>query len=103
MPYAAKSATSKLIIGKEGNYNYVGDIRSHQFKINAGAASANTFFNSDRTAVQLDSAGKVLGVTLNFTCAQCHSKGGITPHGLPPATEYTFDELKIFAPQVHAR
>ncbi|MCX5895679.1 MAG: hypothetical protein NTZ51_07615 [Proteobacteria bacterium] len=103
MPKAATLAVSRLIIGKEGNYNYVGDIRSHQFKINAAADSANAFFNTDRSAVQLDSNGKVPGLTLNFTCAQCHSKGGIMPHGLPAATEYSFDELKTFAPQVHAK
>ena len=44
MPYAAKLAVSKGIIGKEGNYAYVGDVRSHQFKINAAAASPNAFF-----------------------------------------------------------
>jgi hypothetical protein len=102
MPYAAKSAVSKGIIGKEGNYSYVGDVRSHQFKINAAAESPNAFFNPDRTAVQLDANGKVPGLTLNFVCQPCHSSGGIRPHLLPAATPYTFNELKVFAPQVHA-
>ena len=75
MPYAAKLAVSKDIIGKEGNYTYVGDVRSHQFKINAAAASPNAFFNADRTAVQLDANGKVPGLTVNFVCQPCHSPG----------------------------
>lgn len=102
MPRAAKSAVSKGIIGKEGNYAYVGDIRSHQFKINAAAGSPNAFLNTERTAVKLDNDGKALGLTLNLVCQPCHSTGGITPHGLPPATPYTFDELEGFATQVHA-
>jgi hypothetical protein len=102
MPYAGKLAVSKNIIGKEGNYMYVGDVRSHQFRINAVAASPNAFFTADRTAVQLDASGKVMGLTVNFVCQPCHSPGGIRPHGLPAATPYTFDELKQKAPLVHA-
>jgi hypothetical protein len=101
MPYAGKLAISRNIIGKEGNYLYVGDIRSHQFKINAAAASPNAFFTPDRTAVQLDANGKAPGLTVNFVCQPCHSPGGIRPHGLPAATPYTFDELKQKAPLVH--
>jgi len=103
MPYAAKLAVSKGIIGKEGNYAYVGDVRAHQFKINAAAESPNAFFNADRTAVQLDANGKAPGLTLNLVCQPCHSPGGLKPHGLPAATPYTFDELKQKATQVHAQ
>jgi hypothetical protein len=103
MPYAAKLAVSKGIIGKEGNYAYVGDVRSHQFKINAAAASPNVFYNPDRTAVQLDAEGKAPGLTVTLVCQPCHSPGGIKPHGLPAATPYTFDELKQKATQVHAQ
>lgn len=102
MPYAAKLAVSKGIIGKEGNYAYVGDVRSHQFKINTAAASPNAFYNTDRTAVQLDANGKVPGLTVTLVCQPCHSPGGIKPHGLPAATPYTFDELKQKALLVHA-
>ena len=101
MPFAVKSATKKEITGKDGSTILVGDLRAHIWKINADADSPDDFFTEDGKFVALDEEGKILGLTLDFVCQQCHSEEGITPRGLPAATPYTFDECKSFAPMIH--
>lgn len=101
MPYAVKSASSTSLKGADGTNISVGDMRAHIWKINVSSESPDEFFSSDGMAVVVDSDGKVPGLTVNFVCQQCHSEGGIRPHGLPAANPYGFEQLRGFATQVH--
>lgn len=99
MPNAVKAAYGYPIIGAEGNYAYVADQRSHQFKINT-ENNASEFFDKNKN-VRLDSNGKVLGLTLNLVCQPCHSANGLQPHGLPAAEPLTFLELQAKSSEIH--
>lgn len=99
MPQSVKVAFGYPIIGAEGNYAYVGDARSHQFKINT-EINASQFIDSNKN-VSLDSNGKTIGLPINLVCQPCHSTNGLQPHGLPAASPLPFAELQTQAKQVH--
>lgn len=100
MPYAGKAAYGYPIIGAEGSYAYVGDIRSHQFKLNI-AGLKNSFIDTTTKNVILDSQGKTPGITLDRVCQPCHSADGLQPHGLPAAPAIPFNTLQDNATLVH--
>jgi hypothetical protein len=100
MPYAGKSATGYPIIGAEGNYAYVGDIRSHQFKLRIDGKK-NDFIDINTKRVRLDAQGKTQGITLDLVCQPCHSANGLKPHGLPAAPAFDITKLTDYAKLVH--
>ena len=100
MPYAGRAAFGYPIIGAEGNYAYVGDIRSHQFKLRIDGKK-NDFININTKNVNLDAQGKTPGITLDLVCQPCHSANGLRLHGLPAAPAIAISQLQDNATQVH--
>ena len=101
MPYTGKLAHRHTIWDIRGDYVYMGDIRSHQFKISLDNETTD-MLTEDGSQVALNQDGSVRGVTVEEACQHCHSWENTIPPGMQPATKYTFTELQTFAPLVHA-
>jgi predicted CXXCH cytochrome family protein len=75
MPYATRSATSKIVGDSHGR---VGDMKTHIFRIDTNPVDYTAMFTSDMTSVQKDTVGRA-AVTVDFVCLRCHN----TDNGYP--------------------
>jgi predicted CXXCH cytochrome family protein len=87
MPYATKSARSRD--------KYVGDVRTHIFKIHSGPEDQTQMFD-ETGAVKED-----YGVTLDYVCYQCHKDAqGVGGQGNTTKTLQELAATVIHAPKI---
>ena len=90
MSQATKSAAADAT-----NPNFVGDVKTHIFKINPGEFNKDYFFSADGLTVETATEG----VTLDFACYQCHTDPVTTTGG--GMSQKTLPELSAKATGIH--
>lgn len=93
MPYATRAATAAAaaVVGDDG---WMGDTRTHVFRIDTDEVDYETMFSADGSEVALDTLGQA-AVTVDFVCLRCHN-------GLGNAYEFTVREASSIARSSHA-
>jgi len=89
------SQATKSAVADATNPNFVGDVKTHIFKINPGEFNKDHFFSADGLLVETATEG----VTLDFVCYQCHTDPvTVTGGGM---SQKTLAELSAKATGIH--
>ncbi len=89
------SQATKSAVADAANPNFVGDVKTHIFKINPGEFNKDYFFSADGLLVETATEG----VTLDFVCYQCHTDPvTVTGGGM---SQKTLAELSAKATGIH--